>query len=103
MSLSLFMFEGMSNFSVLYFSGMQDFNYLASNCFEITLELGCDKFPPAKDLPQYWTDNKDALYAYIRQVKKSLISENAQKKCIFKHDFFKNRNCFWCQFNFKIL
>ncbi|CAH1794552.1 unnamed protein product, partial [Owenia fusiformis] len=49
--------------------GMQDFNYLATNDFEITIEMGCDKFPPASDLEtKYWPENKDALVNYMWQV-----------------------------------
>ena len=47
--------------------GMQDFNYLRSNCFEITLELSCQKYPMAKDLKSYWNDNKYAMIHYLRQ------------------------------------
>merc|ERR1712226_1461141 len=45
--------------------GMQDFNYLASNDFEITLELGCDKYPPRESLEGEWKDNKASLMEFM--------------------------------------
>ena len=48
--------------------GMQDYNYVHSNCFDVTLELGCRKFPNASELPEYWRENKEALLNYIEQV-----------------------------------
>lgn len=48
--------------------GMQDYNYVHSNCFEITLELGCDRFPKGSDLRKHWSDNKNALMELLQQV-----------------------------------
>ncbi|KAK2847162.1 hypothetical protein Q5P01_010161 [Channa striata] len=48
--------------------GMQDWNYLNTNCFEVTIELGCVKYPLENDLPKYWEQNQKALLQFIRQV-----------------------------------
>lgn len=53
----------------LSFSGMQDFNYLSSNDFEITLELGCEKYTRESELENEWHRNKNALINFIWQVR----------------------------------
>ena len=52
--------------------GMQDFNYLHSNCFEITMELSCCKFPAASTLPGEWRKNKDALIAFMQETHRGI-------------------------------
>ena len=46
----------------------QDYNYLHSNCFEITVELSCCKYPAASTLQTEWNNNKEALLVYAEQV-----------------------------------
>ena len=47
--------------------GMQDWSYIHGGTFELTLELGCFKFPNASELSRYWMDNREALIKYIEQ------------------------------------
>uniref|UniRef100_A0AAY4D733 Peptidase M14 domain-containing protein n=1 Tax=Denticeps clupeoides TaxID=299321 RepID=A0AAY4D733_9TELE len=62
--------EGITNGAQWYNvpGGMQDWNYMNTNCFEVTIELGCVKYPPASDLPIYWEQNRRALLQYIHHV-----------------------------------
>ena len=48
--------------------GMQDFNYLFSNAFELTIELSCCKYPLEDDLPMQWNKNKKSMVKFLESV-----------------------------------
>ena len=48
--------------------GMQDFNYLYTNCFEITVELSCCKYPQSSELPNEWKKNIKSLVKFMQSV-----------------------------------
>ena len=62
--------DGITNGAAWYSvsGGMQDYNYIHSNCFEITVEQGCQKWPKAAELPKFWTENRKPLLAYLDEV-----------------------------------
>lgn len=53
---------------------MNDFSYLHTNCFELSVFLGCDKFPHESELPLEWENNREALLSFIEQVRIRLLS-----------------------------
>lgn len=64
---------------------MNDFSYLHTNCFEITVELSCDKFPHVSELPAEWENNKESLLVYMEQTHrgiKGVIRDKQTKKGI---------------------
>lgn len=47
---------------------MNDFSYLHTNCLELSVYLGCDKFPHESELQQEWENNKESLLTFMEQV-----------------------------------
>ena len=41
---------------------------MSADCFEITLEVGCVKYPRGYELPDYWSDNRAAMLQFMYQV-----------------------------------
>ncbi|XP_064421673.1 inactive carboxypeptidase-like protein X2 isoform X2 [Latimeria chalumnae] len=51
---------------------MNDFSYLHTNCFEISIYVGCDKFPHESELAQEWENNREALLVFMEQIHRGI-------------------------------
>ena len=48
------------------YGSLQDWSYHVTSCLDITMEIGT-KWPPASQLPSYWSDNREGMLYFIRQ------------------------------------
>ncbi|XP_012502376.1 PREDICTED: adipocyte enhancer-binding protein 1 [Propithecus coquereli] len=51
---------------------INDFSYLHTNCLELSIYLGCDKFPHESELAREWENNKEALLTFMEQVHRGI-------------------------------
>lgn len=51
------------------FTGLNDFSYLHTNCFELSIYVGCDKYPHESQLPEEWENNRESLIVFMEQVR----------------------------------
>lgn len=49
-------------------TGLNDFSYLHTNCFELSIYVGCDKYPHESELPEEWENNRESLIVFMEQV-----------------------------------
>jgi len=43
---------------------MQDWNYFYTNTLEVTVEIGCLKYPSEPFLQKYWEANRLSIYSF---------------------------------------
>ena len=74
--------EGITNGAKWYVvrGGMQDFNYLFSNAFELTMELSCCKYPNETQALPEWDNNRESLLSYLESVRLGIKGVIRDKK-----------------------
>ncbi|CAI9606336.1 unnamed protein product [Staurois parvus] len=51
---------------------INDFSYLHTNCFEISIYLDCDKYPHENELAEQWENNRESLIVFMEQVHRGI-------------------------------
>lgn len=62
--------QGITNGAAWYvlYGGMQDWNYIEANTYDVTVEISNRKWPPETELESYWAENREPILNYISRV-----------------------------------
>lgn len=75
---------------------MNDFSYLHTNCFELSMYVGCDKFPHESELPEEWENNRESLLVFMEQVQRQSGPRNShiqEDENLCAHKMSRMRTC----------
>jgi len=66
--------QGITNGAQWYVitGSMQDWFYGFTDCMDITMEIGLNKWPPANQLPGFWNLNQESMLSYMEFVHKGV-------------------------------
>ncbi|MDD3143498.1 MAG: M14 family zinc carboxypeptidase [Candidatus Cloacimonetes bacterium] len=66
--------QGITNGAAWYVitGSMQDWNYGFTDCMDITMEIGNNKWPPASQLPTFWAQNQESMLSYMEFVHRGI-------------------------------
>lgn len=74
---------------------MNDFSYLHTNCFELSIFLSCDKFPHENELPLEWENNREALLSFMEQVRTDIFFAGEQTYFRLSSTIKEEYSFFW--------
>lgn len=66
--------QGITNGAAWYAitGSMQDWNYGETDCMEITMEIGNNKWPAASQLPTFWSQNQESMLCYMEMAHRGI-------------------------------
>ena len=70
--------------------GMQDYNYVFAGCFEVSVMVGCCRYPPENETASLWEENQDSVINFIKQAHLGNHPPQLSQNCVSGNYYWKH-------------
>ena len=70
--------------------GMQDYNYVFAGCFEVSVMVGCCRYPPENETASLWEENQDSVINFIKQAHLGSHPTQLSQNCVSGNYYWKH-------------